>query len=564
MRRFLALLLILVAIAAVGLYFLPASIGYRYLMKPSNTVTLSDLSGTIWNGHAGSIAVHDRPIGQLDWHLRWQPLLQGRRVADFAISDSALKVQGTLNRSPSGNTFDNLTFSLPASAAAQMLHLAAKADGTVEGSAASLTLIDGWPTQLRDGKAHWSNAKLADTVLGSVDAQFDTATDGNVAGTIKSNGGAAQFAGSLKLTPQRELTLDNLDYKLPAQIAAIALDLKDATLAGSLQGKLAHIVLRSGAAPVQARGNLHWADAATATIAHETLGDIDVAFAPAADGATAGTLKNSGGSGQFDGRFKLGAERNLELDDLTFKLPASVGAALLRLDNASVAGDLDGKLAHIVLRGGSTPADARGSLHWSNAATDILSHDLLGDIDIGFAAAADGALAGTLKNESGRAAFASSWKLGADHTLELDNATLKFPGSLLAPLMHLPGLDVGGDVEGHFPQLVLRDGLWPAKVAGKLVWRGIVVSGVRQANLGDMEWELGTDKDGGIIGLVNDLGGPVQIQGTFKTSRTAYDAEAKLAARGGDAMIRKALGKVGAPQPDGSTIVQASGAFGSK
>jgi general secretion pathway protein N len=564
MRRFLAFILVLIVIAAAGVYFLPASIGYRYLMKPSQTVVLSDLSGTIWNGHAGSIAVRDKPVGQVDWQLHPMPLLEGKRIADFTITDNTLKVQGTLNRSPAGNTFDNLTFSLPASAAADMLHLAAKAEGTIEGSAASLTLLDGWPTQLRDAKAHWNGAKLADTDLGSVDAQFDTTADGNVAGTIKNNGGAAQFGGALKLTPKRELTLENFDYKLPAQIAAVALDLKDATLAGNMQGKLARIVLRSGAAPAEARGNLHWADASTATIAHETLGDIDMTFEPAADGATTGTIKNSGGSGQFDGGFKLTAERNLELNDLAFKLPASVGAVLLHLNHASIAGDIDGKLTHIVLRGGSTPADARGNLRWTNAATDAVPHELLGNIDIVFASAADGALAGTLRNDAGRSAFASSWKLGADHALELDNATLKFPGSLLTPLMHLPGLDVGGDVEGNFSQLVLRDGLWPSKVVGKLVWRGVTVSGARQASLGDMEWELGTDPDGSLIGLINDLGGPVQIQGTFKTSKTAYDAEAKLSARGGDAMIRKALSKVGTPQPDGSTIVQASGAFGKK
>jgi hypothetical protein len=78
-----------------------------------------------------------------------------------------------------------------------------------------------------------------------------------------------------------------------------------------------------------------------------------------------------------------------------------------------------------------------------------------------------------------------------------------------------------------------------------------------------MEWNLGTDPDGSIIGVLNDLGGPLQINGTFKATKTAYDAAAQLSSRG-DPTIRSALQKVGTPQPDGSTIVQAKGEFGKK
>ncbi len=85
---------LLIVAAAAAIYFCPASIGYRYLMKPSKTVVSSDLSGTIWNGYAASIAVHDRPLGQLDRQLHFKPLLEGRRVADFSIAGDALKAAG--------------------------------------------------------------------------------------------------------------------------------------------------------------------------------------------------------------------------------------------------------------------------------------------------------------------------------------------------------------------------------------------------------------------------------------------------------------------------------------
>ncbi len=561
MRRFLVFILLLIVAGAAALYFCPASIGYRYLMKPSKTVALSDLSGTIWNGHAGSIAVHDRPLGQLDWQLHLMPLFQGQRVADFAISGGALKIQGTLTRSPAGNVFDNLSFHLPASAAAEMLKISAKADGDIEGTAASLTLLDGWPTQLRDGKAHWSRASLAATDLGTIDAAFNTAADGNVVGTIKNSGGAGQFNGSVKLSPQRDLELNDLDYKLPAQLAADMLHLPDATLSGEIQGKLAHFLLKAGATPTEARGSLRWTNAATASAAHDVLGDIESTFDTAPDGGIAGTLKNSGGSAQFNGAIKLTPQRDIEFNELTFKLPATLAATVLRLSNATVVGDVEGKLAHIVLRGGSAPADARGNLRWTNAATAAVSHDLLGNVDVTFDSTANGDVGGTLKNDGGRALISSKWKFGADHALNLSEATLRFPASLLSPLMRLPGIDVGGDVDGNFARLTLRDGLWPSAIAGKLVWHGITVTGARQASLGDMEWNLGTDPDGSIIGVLNDLGGPLQINGTFKATKTTYDAAAQLAARGGDVAVRAALRKIGTPQADGSTIVQAKGEF---
>ena len=560
MRRFLVFVLLLIVAAAVAIFFLPASIGYRYLMKPSKTVTLSDLSGTIWNGHAGSIAVHDRPLGQLDWQLHLMPLLQSQRVADFQIAGDTLKVQGTMTRSPAGNTFDNLSFNVPASAAADMLHVSGKAEGDIEGTASSLTLLDGWPTQLRDGKARWNKAVLASTDLGTVEAAFNTAADGNVVGTIKNTGGSGQFNGSVKLSPQRDLELNDLDYKLPAQLTAGILHLQDATLSGNIEGKLAHFLLKAGTTPTEARGNLRWSDAATASVSHDVLGDIESTFDTAPDGGIAGTIKNTGGSAQFSGAMKLTPQRDLEFNELTFKLPASLAATILRLYNATATGQVEGKLAHIVLRNGSTPAEARGNLRWTDAATAAVSHDLLGNVDITFDSTADGAIGGTLKNEGGRGQLASKWKFGADHALELNEAALKFPASLLAPLMRLPGLDVSGDVDGNFARLVLHDGLWPSTVAGKLVWHGITVSGARQATFGDMEWNLGTDPDGSIIGVLNDLGGPLQINGTFKATKTNYDAAAQLSARS-DPMIRAALKKIGTPQPDGSTIVQAKGEY---
>lgn len=564
MRRFLVVVLLVILAAAAAVYFCPASIGYRYLMRPSKTVTLSDLSGTIWNGHAGSIAVRDRPLGQLDWQVHFMPLLTGRRVADFAIDGATLKVRGTLTRSPDGNTFDNLSFAAPAAAAAEMLHVQAKAEGDIEGSAASLTLLDGWPTQLRDGKAHWNKAVLAATDLGGVDATFNTGADGNIVGAIRNSGGSGQFNGTVKLSPQRDLELNDLDYKLPAQLAAGALHLQDATLSGNIEGKLAHFLLKGGTTPTEARGNLRWSNAATATAAHDVLGDIEATFEPAADGGIAGTVKNAGGSAQFNGAMKLTPQRDLEFNELAFKLPAPLAAAILRLNNATAAGEVEGKLAHIVLHNGSTPTEARGNLRWNNAATAAISHDLLGNVDVTFDSAADGGIGGTLKNDGGRGSLAAKWKFGSDHALELNDAALRFPASLLSPLMRLPGIEVNGDVDGSFARLVLRDGLWPSTVAGKLVWHGVSVSGARQIALGDMEWNLGTDPDGSIIGVLNDLGGPLQINGTFKATNTSYDAAAQLAARGGDPLIRQALRKIGAPQADGSTIVQAKGEFAKK
>jgi hypothetical protein len=322
-------------------------------MKPSETVKLDDLSGTLWNGHAGSLIVRGQPMGQVDWHLHPLPLLQNHRNADFVIAGAGLDAQGNMDKVGAVAEFSNLTFKLPIQLAAQIAHV-----------------------------------------------------------------GASE------------------------------------ALAGEVDGSLAHIRLEAGWPSAVESGEVRWRNAASTRLSHENLGDIEATFASVADGSIAGNLHNTAGKIQFSGTFKIAANRDIDLTDLAFHFAAELATPLIHVPDINPSGDIDGKIAHVGLRGN----------------------------------------------------------------------------------------------------------LWPTAVQnGSIRWNKAAISGATQANLGNLEVAFSSDNDGNIIGATNDLGGPLQVDGTFKVTKDAYEAEMLLTARNNDAQIVEALHHVGTLQPNGSSILQTRG-----
>jgi Type II secretion system (T2SS), protein N len=353
MRRLVLALSVLIVIGVVAVCFLPASFAYRYLMKPSETVTLDDLSGTLWNGHAGSLVVHGQPLGQVDWHLHPLPLLQSHRNVDFVISGAGVDAQGNLDKTGAIAEFRDLTFKMPIQLAAQIAHASSSESlaGDVGGSLAHIRFQEGWPTDVQSGSIRWHGA-------------------------------------------------------------------------------------------------------ATSRLTHENLGDIEATFASVADGAIAGTLHNAAGKLQLSGNFKVAANRDIELSDLAFH----------------------------------------------------------------------------------------------------------FAAELATPLIHVPDINPSGDIDGKITHVGLHGNLWPTALQnGNIRWNKAAISGATHADLGNLEVAFSSDADGNIIGATNDLGGPLQVDGTFKVTKEAYEAEMLLTARNGDAQIVEALHHVGTLQPNGSSILQTKG-----
>ena len=69
--------------------------------------------------------------------------------------------------------------------------------------------------------------------------------------------------------------------------------------------------------------------------------------------------------------------------------------------------------------------------------------------------------------------------------------------------------------------------------AGTATWRDASVGGAAQAKLGALQATFAAAADGGVAGVVRDMGGPLEVAGTFRTSLGAYEAQGRLAARAG-------------------------------
>ncbi len=138
------------------------------------------------------------------------------------------------------------------------------------------------------------------------------------------------------------------------------------------------------------------------------------------------------------------------------------------------------------------------------------------------------------------------------------HAALHMPARIAAPMLAIPALELLGTLELDIAHARLR-GLWLEDAAGTVFWRDAAVAGAAQARLGDLQSIFASAADGAIAGSVHDLGGPLEVAGTFSASPGAYQAQARLAARGGDAQVSEALQFVGQPQADGSRNLEIRG-----
>jgi len=129
---------------------------------------------------------------------------------------------------------------------------------------------------------------------------------------------------------------------------------------------------------------------------------------------------------------------------------------------------------------------------------------------------------------------------------------LHAPAHLAAPALDIPALQLLGDLDIAIAHARLL-GAWPEAANGTAHWRNAAVAGAAQAQLGDLEATFASAADGSIDGNVHDLGGPLQLTGTFRLNAGSYDADATLRARDANAQVSEALRYIGEPQADGSS-----------
>jgi general secretion pathway protein N len=147
---------------------------------------------------------------------------------------------------------------------------------------------------------------------------------------------------------------------------------------------------------------------------------------------------------------------------------------------------------------------------------------------------------------------------GADGTIQVSDAIFSLPARLAAPALDIPALQLLGDIDGKLTHARIRS-MWMDSASGTLRWNKAAVAGAAQAQFGDLEATFASAPDTSIDGMVHDLGGPLQVDGTFKVTAGRFDAQAKLAARDGNPQVIEALRYIGQPQADGTSLLEIHG-----
>ncbi|MBS0570633.1 MAG: type II secretion system protein N [Proteobacteria bacterium] len=203
LRRLLVLLLVLVALVAIGVATCPARLAWNRLADRAGAIRLGGVSGTIWNGHAATASLFGNELGALDWQLAPLPLLRGVASARASLHGGPATASGTVERAANGAVrVANAKIQMPASLAAPALDIPMlQLLGTLEIDIAQLRVQGAWPTAAQ-GEIHWRNAAVAGAAqasLGDLQAQFATAADGSITGNAHDLGGPLQLDGTFKI-----------------------------------------------------------------------------------------------------------------------------------------------------------------------------------------------------------------------------------------------------------------------------------------------------------------------------------------------------------------------------
>lgn len=145
--------------------------------------------------------------------------------------------------------------------------------------------------------------------------------------------------------------------------------------------------------------------------------------------------------------------------------------------------------------------------------------------------------------------------------VRVSDARLTVPAARLEPLLDIPALHLTGNVQVDLDEVELMNRV-PTALKGSATWRDAGVTGEDQAAFGTLVASFGALSTGGFGGTVEDQGGPLELDGQFKTTLMGYEAEAILRARHDDPQVTRALRHIGEIQPDGSVLYQVKGGLG--
>lgn len=203
MRKIIIAMLATLVVIGIVIWTFPADLGKRLVASKLGPVDLTDLSGSVWNGHAASVRVFGRDLGALDWQMQPGSLMNGEVTAQFTLSGPNGSATGIMTRQRN-NTLDvrNVKAKVPAALfedviAVRDLHL----EGNVDVDLAHAR-VHGDLLEAADGSATWHDAavsRAAQARMSDMRATFATQPDGQIVGDLKDLGGPLQADGLFQI-----------------------------------------------------------------------------------------------------------------------------------------------------------------------------------------------------------------------------------------------------------------------------------------------------------------------------------------------------------------------------
>lgn len=402
--RFFVTLLVLAGIVAIAIWQCPASLVLPYLWT-SESVQLSGIAGTIWNGRAERLAWHNQFLGQVAWQLHLRPLLANRRRADFLLTGDGLSVKGSIDKFAGDTDFHALSFRAPAALAARFAGVAdLAASGEVEGTIPHLAIHRGEMTDVQ-ADASWHNAAVTAPQavdFGEAHIRFASTSPGNVAGDVQTVRGSTRFAGSFATKGSlAESEWHDLQFHLPASTLLLPLHVSDIALTGDVDGTIPLLQLHAYL-PIDIQGRLVWHDAATAGGVQANFGDVDATFTKSADGSISALVNASNGALEAGGTFKiLRTQPGIEADwhDVHFRFPAQLATPVIHSPGILPTGEVAGTISDMQWRD-HWPKQLQGKLDWRKAGISAAKQAAFGDIEVTYGAESDSSIIGSM-NDSG-------------------------------------------------------------------------------------------------------------------------------------------------------------------
>jgi len=197
LKILLVLALLLLIVAGVVFWTLPADVAWRQGAKYFGPVVLSGVRGTLWDGHADGVSLFGHDLGEMDWRVAKSAVLRGRVVADVRIQGTDIDAAGIVERAlvedanAGALVLRDVHFRFPASLMEPALALREiTLNGAISGVVSEAALRNGF-VESATGNARWSEAGVsgqAEARFADILGEFAAAPGGGIAGHAKDDG----------------------------------------------------------------------------------------------------------------------------------------------------------------------------------------------------------------------------------------------------------------------------------------------------------------------------------------------------------------------------------------